>query len=168
MVEQNVMRNIEIEKVVLNCGATAEKLEKSEKLLSILTGRKIKRSSSNKRIPSFGVRPGLQTGCLVTIRGKEKEALLKRLLGAIDNKIKKKQVVENQFSFGIHEYLEIPDMEYHRDIGILGLDVTVIFKRKGKRIASRKIKQKRLPKKQHVSKEEIVEFLKNKFNLEVE
>ena len=79
MKNENPMRQIEIEKVILNCGASGEKLEKSVKLLNILTGKKIKQVSSNKRIPSFGVRPGLKTGCLVTLRGNEKEALLKRL-----------------------------------------------------------------------------------------
>ena len=68
MTEENKMRNIEIEKIVLNCGATEDKLEKSTKLLNIITGKKIKQTASVKRIPSFGVRPGLKTGCMVTLR----------------------------------------------------------------------------------------------------
>jgi len=164
----NVMRNMKLEKVVLNCGGSAEKLEKSVKLLGIITGRKVKEIVSNKRIPSFGVRPGLKIGCTVTIRGKEKTALLKRLFGAVDNKIKRKKIKENHFSFGIKEYLEIPDMEYQRDIGILGLDVTAVFIRPGKRVILKKIKQGRLPKKQRVTAEEIVDYLQNKLGIEVE
>ncbi len=163
----NVMRNVEIEKVVLNCGGVEDKLEKSFKLLGILTGKKIKRIKSRKRIPTFGVRPGLETGCMVTIRGDEKEDLLSRLLAAVDKKIKKSQIKENHFSFGIKEYLEIPNMEYQRDIGIIGLDVTVVFRRKGKRIEVKKIKFGKLPKRQRVSPEEIIDILKNKFNVEV-
>jgi len=155
----NVMRNMKLEKVVLNCGGSAEKLDKSIKLLGIITGKKVKEVISNKRIPSFGVRPGLKIGCTVTIRGPEKAALLKRLFGAVDNKIKRKKIRENHFSFGIKEYLEIPDMEYQRDIGILGLDVTAVFVRPGKRVILKKIKQGRLPKKQHVTVEEIVDYL---------
>jgi len=165
--KQNKMREIEIEKLILNCGGTEDKLEKSVKLLNILTGKKIKKVASKRRIPSFGVRPGLQTGCMVTIRGKEKEELLKRLLGAVNNTLKPKQVQENYLSFGVPEYLEIPDMEYQRDIGILGLDVTVVFKRKGKRAGLKKIKFGKVPKKQDIPQEEIVEFMKNKFNIEL-
>ena len=91
------MRKPMLEKVVLNCGGTDDKLEKGVKLLKILTGRTIKEVISHKRIPAFNVRPGLKTGCTVTLRGKEKEALLKRLLGAINNKIKKKQIQNNHF-----------------------------------------------------------------------
>ncbi len=164
----NVMRKIILEKVVLNCGGTAEKLDKSIKLLNLLTGRKIKEVTSHKRIPTFGVRPGLKTGCLVTLRGKDKEVLLKRLFGAIGNKIKKKQIAINHFSFGIEEYLEIPDMEYQRDIGILGLDITAVFRRAGKRTGMKKIKSGKVPKKQDVTQEEIINYLKNKLNIEVE
>jgi len=168
MTEENIMRNIEIEKVVLNCGGTEDKLVKSAKLLNFLTGKKIKQVSSVKRIPSFGVRPGLKTGCMVTLRGKEKEDLLRGFFAAIDNKLKKKQIKENHFSFGVPEYLEIPNIEYQRDIGILGFDVTVVFKRKGKRTGLKKIKKGKIPSKQKVSAEEIIDFLKTKFNLEIE
>jgi ribosomal protein L5 len=164
----NIMRKPMLEKVVLNCGGTDDKLEKGVKLLKILTGRTIKEVISHKRIPAFNVRPGLKTGCTVTLRGKEKEALLKRLLGAINNKIKKKQIQNNHFSFGIKEYLEIPDMEYQRDIGILGLDVTAVFKRAGKRVALKKIKAGKIPKKQDVTKEEIIDYLTNTLKINVE
>jgi large subunit ribosomal protein L5 len=164
----NVMRKIRLEKVVLNCGGIEDKLEKSVRLLNILTGRTIKVVTSTKRIPALGVRPGLKTGCTVTIRGKEKEALLKRLFGAVNNKIILKQITENHFSFGIKEYLEIPDMEYQRDIGILGLDVTAVFSRPGKRTALRKAKRGKLPKKQNVTKQEIIEYLQTKLGINVE
>ncbi|MDP1729243.1 MAG: 50S ribosomal protein L5 [archaeon] len=164
----NIMRKPILEKVVLNCGGTAEKLDKGIKLLNLLTGKKIKEITSNKRIPTFGVRPGLKTGCMVTIRGKEKEILLKRLLGAVGNKVRKKSIAPNHFSFGIEEYLEIPDMEYQRDIGILGLDITVVFKRPGKRIGLKKIKSGKVPKKQDVSVEEIIDYIQNKLQIEVE
>ena len=167
--KENIMREIEIEKIVLSCAGTDDKLERSVKLLGLISGgKKVKRVGSIKRIPSFGVRPGLVTGCMVTIRGSEKTELLKKLLDAIDNKLRKKQIKENSFSFGIHEYLEIPGIEYQRDIGILGLDITVVFKRKGKRVGLKKAKRGKVPKKQHISADEIVEFLQNKFKTEIE
>ncbi len=166
--KQNIMRAAKLEKVVLNCGGSGEKLEKSVKLLNLLTGRKPKEVATKKRIPTFDVRPGLKIGCVVTLRGKDKEAFLKRLFGAVNNKINKKSITPNQFSFGIKEYLEIPDMEYQREIGILGLDVTAVFIRAGKRAALKKIKSGKVPRRQDVTPEEIIDYLKNKLNISVE
>lgn len=165
---ENIMRTPRLEKVVLNCGGTEDKFEKGLKLLGILTKKKVKQVVSNKRIPAFGVRPGLKTGSCVTLRGQEAEKMLKRLFGAVNNKIKAKKITINHFSFGIKEYLEIPDMEYQRDIGLLGLDVTAVFRRAGKRVSIRKAKNSRIPEKQNVTKAEIIDYLRNKLKVEVD
>ncbi|MDO8623013.1 MAG: 50S ribosomal protein L5 [archaeon] len=165
MNKENIMRKITIEKVVVNIGGSGEKLEKGYKLLSLLTGRKPARMKSRKRIPDFGVRPGLEVGAVVTIRKNTKEFLI-RLLKSVDNKLKRKQMSENNFSFGIREYIEIPGMEYIRDVGIIGLDVTVVFKRNGRRISIKKIKSGKIPKKQSISKEEIIKFMEEEFKTE--
>ena len=91
---------------------------------------------------------------------------MKKMLVAIDNILKKKQMSENNFSFGIKEYLEIPGMEYQRDIGIIGLDVTVVFKRSGRRIKLRKMKKGKVSKRQIISKEEIIKFMEDNFQTE--
>jgi len=162
------MREIEIEKIVLNCGGIEDKLEKSEKLLKMITGRKIQRIKSSKRIPTFGISPGKESGCKVTMRNQEEiKNLLKKLFAARDNKISQKQITENNASFGIREYIEIPGLEYNREIGMLGLEISIVFKRKGKRVKLRKIKQGKYPKKQNVTKQEITDFLKKNFKLEV-
>ena len=159
---ENKMREIKIDKVVLSVGATGDQLAKGFKLLEIITKRKPAKTKSRKRIPSLGVRPGLEIGAVVTIR-KNPEETLKRMLSAIENTLRKKQMSENNFSFGIHEYIEIPGMEYQRDIGIMGLDVTVVFKRTGRRVALRKVKRGKVSKRQIISKEEIIKFMENKF-----
>jgi large subunit ribosomal protein L5 len=160
-------QEVKIEKVVLSIGSTDVELERGVKLLELLSGKKVVKRQSRKRIPSLGVRPGLEVGCMVTLRGKKAEDILRKLLAAIDNQIKAKQISPNSFSFGIKEYIEIPGMQYQRDIGILGLDVSVSFCRAGKRVRMRKIKRGKLPKRQQVSKEEISEFLRNKLGVEV-
>ena len=71
---------------------------------------------------------------------------------------------KNGFSFGVKEYIEIPGVEYQREIGIMGLDVTVVFKRAGRRIRIKKIKSGKIPKRQVITKEEIIRFMQNKFN----
>ncbi len=163
--KENIMREIKIEKVVLNIGGVAEELEKGVKLLKILApGRKPARMCSKKRIPSLGVRPNLEVGTVVTIR-EGIEDVLKKMFAAIDEVIKKKQVSENNFSFGVKEYIEIPGMEYQRDIGIKGFDVTVVFKRAGRRVGLRKIKRGKVSKRQVITKEEIIKFMEENFQV---
>jgi large subunit ribosomal protein L5 len=159
----NAMREIKIEKVILGIGGIDDKLEKGVKLLKLLTNRVPSRRKTTKRIPELGIRPGLFIGAIVTIR-KDIDAMLKRLLSSVDNTLKKSQVMENSFSFGIKEYIEIPGIEYQRDIGIIGLDVTIVFTRAGKRVIIKKIKRGRIPKRHRVSKEEIIKFMEDKFN----
>ncbi len=160
--KENIMRKMKMEKVVLSVGGIGDVLEKGVKLLTLLSGRKPARIKSRKRIPSFNVRPGLEVGAVVTIR-KNPEEMLKKMLATIDNILNKKQISENNFSFGIKEYIEIPGVEYQRDIGIMGFDVTVVFKRAGRRIRFKKIKRGKIPKRQRISKEEIIKFMEEKF-----
>jgi large subunit ribosomal protein L5 len=165
---QNIMRNIEIEKIVLNCGATEDKLEKSVKLLEMITKRKVYKIKATKRIPAFGISPGKLAGGKVTIRNKEQiNDLLRRCFVTIDNEFPKKQIVENQASFGIPEYIEIPGLDYDRDIGILGFEISIIFKRKGKSVGLKKIKRGSIPLKQRVTPEEIKEYLIKNFGVEI-
>ena len=159
------MREIAIEKIVLSIGGTGESLEKGVKLLEILSGRKPQRVKSRKRIPSLNVRPGLEVGTGVTIR-KNPEKILRNMLSAIDNTLRKKQISKNNFSFGVKEYLEIPGIEYQRDIGIMGFDVTVVFKRKGRRVKLKKIKTGKIPQRQSITPEEIIKFMEDNFQTE--
>jgi large subunit ribosomal protein L5 len=160
--KQNIMREIKIEKIVLSIGGVGDYLEKGFKLLKMLTGKKPTKTKSRKRIPALAVRPGLEIGTVVTLR-KNYDELLKKLLITIDNTLKKKQISENNFSFGIQEYIEIPGVEYQREIGIIGFDVTIVFKRAGRRVKLKKIKQGRIPKRQIISKEEIIKFMEETF-----
>jgi large subunit ribosomal protein L5 len=165
METENPTRQIKIEKVVLSVGGTAEQLEKGVKLLRLITGENPAKMKSHKRIPAFGVRPKLEVGAVTTLR-KDVHEVLKRMLTAIDNKLKKKQMSMDNFSFGIKEYIEIPGMDYQRDIGMMGLDVTVVFKRAGRRVKLRKIKTGKIPVRQRISKEEIIKFMEDTFQTE--
>jgi len=160
----NPMRKVFIEKVLISAGATGDNLKKSKKLLEIIaTGKKAQIIESRKRIPAFSVNPGLEVGTRITVRGEDALVLLRRLLGAVDNKLKKASVAENHLSFGIKEYIEIPGMEYQRDIGVRGLNVTVVFARVGLRVARKKIKKGHIPHRQHVTKEEVIKHMEEQF-----
>ena len=162
--KENPMRKIRIEKIILSIGGIGDVLERGVRLLKLLTGRTPIKTKSRKRIPSLGVRPGLEIGAMVTIR-RNPEELIKKMLIAVDNIIRKRQVRDNHFSFGIKEYLEIPGVEYQRDIGILGLDVTIVFVRSGKRIKLKKTKKGKISKRQIITKEEIIKFMEDNFQV---
>ena len=159
---ESPMRIIKIEKVVLSVGGIGEDLEKGFKIIEILTEKKPAKMRTKKRIPSLEIRPNLEIGAVSTVR-KNLEEFLKKMLIAIDNRLKKSQISENNFSFGIKEYIEIPGVEYQRDVGIVGLDVTVVFKRAGRRVKLKKMKRGKIPKRQNIPKEEIIKFMEEKF-----
>ena len=160
------MRKIAIEKIVLSVGGVAGELEKGVLLLKIIgENQKVSKTQSTKRIPSLGVRPGLEIGAVITIRN-DIDNMLKRLLSAVNNKLSRKQISSNNFSFGIHEYIEIPGLEYQREIGIKGLDVTVVFKRNGRRVRLKKIKRGKIPLRQVITRQEIIKFMEDNFAVE--
>ena len=46
----------------------------------------------------------------------------------------------------------------------MGFDVTIVFRRMGKRVVLKKIKRGRIPVRHRISKEEIIKFMEEKFN----
>jgi len=162
----NVMKNIKLEKVILNIGGVAEKLEKGVILLEALSGKKAIKIKAIKRIPAWNVRAGLEVGTKVTLRGEDAVNMVKKLLPAIDNVLKEKQIQDNFFSFGIHEYIEIPGVEYIREVGIMGLEVTVVFSRAGKSVEKKKVKRGK-SRRLVVTRKEIENYIIDKFGTEI-
>lgn len=162
----NVMRAVRLDKVVLNVGGVAEKLEKGFILLKTLSGKTPVKVKAVRRIPTWGVRPGLEVGTKVTLRGQDAIAMLNKLLPAVDNTLKDKQIQNNFLSFGIHEYIEIPGVEYIREVGIMGFEVTAVFIRAGKRVGMKRVKRGKI-RRSTISREEIEKFMQNKFKTTV-
>ena len=96
----NIMREPKMTKITLSIGATGANLEKAAELLGIITGMKaqIIKSGPRTRIPAFGVKPKMELGTRITIRGDGAITLLRRLLGAVENRLRKRQISENTFS----------------------------------------------------------------------
>lgn len=166
----NVMRQLRIAKITLNIGAgkSTEKLEKGIKLLKAITGIAPVKTFTNKRIPTWGLRPGLPIGCKLTMRKGHSVELLKRLLQSRDNKLTPSQFdTEGNVSFGIPEYIDIPGVNYDPSIGILGLEVCVTLERAGFRIKRRKVMKRKIPAGHRIGKEEAMEFMKGKFGVVV-
>lgn len=166
----NPMRLIRIEKITLNIGAgkDQERLEKGMKLLKYITNRNPLKTFTKKRIPAWGLRPGLPIGCKVTLRKAAARELLKRLLDANNNVMKLEQFDDSgNLAFGIHEYLNIPEVKYKPELGIMGLEVCVTLERPGFRIRRRKLNKKKIPKGHAIRKEEAMEFMKKEFNVKI-
>ena len=165
----NVMKEIRIEKITLNIGTgeAGAKLTKAMKLLDTISKLKSIATTTKKRIPTWGIRPGLTIGCKVTLR-KNKEELTKRLLIAKENRLKKSNFGDGTISFGIPEYIDIPGIQYDIDIGIIGLDVSITLQRAGYSIAKRATQRRKIGRSHKITKQETMDFMKEKFNVVIE
>jgi len=168
----NPMRELAIEKVTLNVGVgeAGDKLEKAKILLERIVNTKVVKTASKERIPTWGLRLGLPIGVKTTIRGEAAVALLKRLFKAVENRVKPSNFdKEGNISFGIKEYIHIPEVRYDPSLGIIGLDVCITLKRKGGfRTRRRSYKKRPVGKSHRISKDESIEFFKKTFGITVE
>ena len=168
---ENAIQQPRIDKVTLNIGAgeSGEKLVKAEKLLTKLTNRKPVRTVSRTKVLAWNLRKGEPIGCKITLRGSEAEEVLKRMLYAKDNKLSPSNFdAAGNVAFGIHEYIDIQGMKYDPNIGILGLNVNVTMGKPGCRVRRRRLHQRAVAKEQRVTQQEAIEFMKEKFGVEIE
>ena len=166
----NKMKEIRIEKLTLNMGMgeAGDKLKKAVKLLSTVSNKKPVLTKSYKRIPTWGVRPGLEIGAKVSIRGENAKKMLERLFKAIDNRIKATSFDKyGNFSFGVKEYIDIPEVEYDPDIGIIGFEVAVTLERPRYRVKKRKYNKSKLGKNHVITKNEAIDYVQNNFGIKV-
>ncbi len=164
----NPMRRIILEKVTINmsAGESGPKLESYKKVLEKITGKKVMITKTRKRT-TFG--PGKkQIGVKTTFRGKEAADMLKRMLQAVENRLKPGQFdTSGNFSFGVKEYINIPGIEYDPDVGIIGMDVCVTLERPGFRVKKRSRKRSRVGKGHLITKEEAMEFARKEFGISI-
>ena len=96
-------------------------------------------------------------------------SIISMVLSGLENRIKASQFdKEGNVSFGIREHIDIPGVKYDPDIGIFGMDVSVTFQKPGHRIKERRLRPKKLPQAQRVTKEESIEYMKENFNVTIE
>lgn len=172
MITMNTMKTIQLEKLTLNVGAGKDpkKLEKGVLLLKHITGINPVKTITMKRIPTWGLRPGLPIGCKITIRDKTLiKDLLARFLKAKSSTLKLSQFDENgNISFGIHEYIDIPGVQYAPDVGIMGFQVCLTLRRPGFRVKIRKLQKRSIKKAHRISRQDAMSYMQKEFDIKTE
>ena len=167
---QNIMREIRLEKVVLNMGLgkSGDSVEIAKKALGQISGRTVNDRPAKKAIRDWGVRKGEPIGAAVTIRGNDGKELLKRLLEAKGNKINGRSFDKmGNVSFGILEHIDIPGIKYDPKIGILGLNISVRLARPGFSISTRSKHKASVGKRHRITPDEAKEYLTKEFGASV-
>ncbi len=167
----NVMKNIRIEKLTINMGTgtNQDQMKKGQKLIQALTGIAPVKTVTQKRIPGWNLRPGLPIGLKLTLRKDAAVSVLKRVLVARENKLKRSCFdSEGNVSFGVTEYIDIPGLAYDPEIGILGFQITATLERPGFRTKRRKLQTRKVGKEHKISQQDSVEYFQKEFNVKVD
>ncbi|MEM2136411.1 MAG: 50S ribosomal protein L5 [Candidatus Methanomethylicia archaeon] len=168
--DKNVMQQLKLGKVVVNMsiGQSGEKLEKAVKVLEEITGQKPCRRRAKRTIREFGIRRGESMACMVTLRGRRAVEFMQKALLAKGNKLKGGSFdKDGNISFGIREHLDIPGTKYDPNLGIFGMDVTLVFEKPGYRVARKRRRRSVIGKNQRVKVDEVIEYLKSNFGVEI-
>ena len=142
----DVMRAISVDKVVVNIGVgeAGERLVKAEKVLEMVTGQKPVETVSKTVNRDLGIRKGMPLGCKVTLRGETAEEFLDKALSIRERRVPEYSFdKEGNMSFGISDYTDFEGMKYDPEIGIFGMDISVVLRRPGNRITQRALLKRR-------------------------
>jgi large subunit ribosomal protein L5 len=166
------MRKISIGKVVVNIGVgkSGEAVERARKVLEQITAQKPAARKAKKSIRDFGTHEGEPIGLVVTTRGQERSKdLINRLLVAREKKMNSSSFDDRgSVSFGLKEHIEIPGVRYDPEIGIWGMNVSVLLERPGYRVSRRLRKSASVGKSHVVTKDEAIAYFKREFEVVVE
>ncbi|MEM4155984.1 MAG: 50S ribosomal protein L5, partial [Archaeoglobaceae archaeon] len=116
---------------------------------------------ARKTIKNFGIRKKETIGLKVTLRGEKAMEFLQKALQVKEMKLNRRSINAGNFSFGIAEHIDLPGVEYDPDIGVFGMDVCVILRRRGYRVSDRRIRNSKVGSSHRITKEETIGWLEN-------
>eukprot|EP01130_Rhizamoeba_saxonica_P000268 TRINITY_DN10244_c0_g1_i1.p1 TRINITY_DN10244_c0_g1~~TRINITY_DN10244_c0_g1_i1.p1 ORF type:complete len:205 (-),score=53.73 TRINITY_DN10244_c0_g1_i1:47-622(-) len=166
VIDDNVMRNISIDKIVVNIcvGASGDPLVRAKKVLYELTGQVGVSGKARLTVRNFGIRRNEEIGVSTTVRGTKAMEILEKAL-----KVKEYELLARNFSdtgnfgFGIREHIDL-GIKYDPSVGIYGMDIYVVLSRPGFRVARRKRAKARVGKNHKVTKDEAKQWFRDTFD----
>ena len=167
----NPMAQPRITKVSVNIGVGegGDRLVNAESVLKLVTGVTPQRTLGRIQNRDLKVRQGAPIGCKATMRNSE--SIKKFLTDAFwvrENVIPTWNFDRSgNLSFGISDYTDFPDQKYNPDIGIYGMDITVVLERPGHRVSRRRRAKAKVAMTHHVTADEAREWFKENYNLQI-
>lgn len=169
--QQNGMREVILDKATVNIcvGNDKQAMNKAEKLIKTLTNKTPVYACAKRRLAAWQIRPGVPIGYKVTLRGEEAKQFLAWVFKSKNNKLNASSLDNSgNFAVGVSEYLDLTEMKYDAEIGIMGFEVMVTFTRPGFRVKQRRVRKAKIPSRHKVTPEEVTQYLKSNLNVEVE
>ena len=152
----------------MGVGRSGDAIEIAKKALDQISGKKSCAREAKETQRDWGIRKGEPIGVAVTIRGEDAKALLKRLFEAKGNQLNGKAFDNfGNYSFGIREHIDIPQVKYDPQIGILGLGISVTLTRPGYGIRKRSKHKASVGKKHIIKSQEAKDYLTKEFGVTI-
>ncbi len=167
---ESPMKKISLDKVVLNMGIgkSGDVIDIARRALEQISGKKPSTRNAKDTQREWGVRKGEPIGVAVTIRGNDAVSLLKRLLEAKGNTVNGKSFDNfGNYSFGINEHIDIPNVKYDPQIGILGLGISVTLARPGYSIRKRSKHKASVGKTHVITNQEAKDYLTKEYGVTI-
>jgi len=167
----NPMRTPKVEKVIVHMGVgeSGQRLVDAENILRGITEQEVIRCFAKRTLPNFSIKKNEPIGCKVTLRGQRAEGFLETAFSIIEKKVERYQFDSlGNISFGIEEHTDFPGMKYDPNIGVFGMDVTVVLKRPGERVSKRRIAKHKIPTSHRLTVDDAIAFLNESYGVEVE
>ena len=153
----------------MGVGKSGDAIDTAKKALDQISGKKSCSRNAKETQRDWGIRKGEPIGAAVTVRGEDAKILLKRLLEAKGNIVKGKSFDNfGNYSFGINEHIDIPDVKYEPQIGILGLGISITLTRPGYSIRKRSKHKASVGKTHVITNQEAKDYLVKEFGVTVE
>ena len=167
----NPMSELRITKVCVNIGVGegGERLVNAENVLELVTGVKPQRTLGRIQNRDLKVRLGAPIGCKATMRNKDDiHTFLTNAFDCRENTIPAWNFDrEGNLSFGVRDYTDFPGQKYDPDIGIFGMDITVVLERPGHRVSRRRRAKSKVGLNHRVSADEARAWFVEQFNISI-